>query len=264
MLVGGVFVAVVLGCGSGSTGGGSSGSSGGTSSGSSGSSGGPSGGSSGASSGGTSGSPGGPTACTETKSPAPLDQATSLGYSPSDVLKKVASPQTIDVKWISPTPGDATSSLAGTQTTLTVTLDSANASATFIDSKGGGCPSSGTEIACIVCTSRLEIAVPTRLVTADGALDESATVTLGGDLHFALDIDAANAKGNYLSKVTPKAGLSLIGVHVEAAYGGSFSGSHKVVPGEWNGFAAATVKGSNAGALDEYTSHGYFPPAAGP
>jgi hypothetical protein len=178
-------------------------------------------------------------------------------------MTKVGASGSEALKWISGTMY-ATSALAGTETTLTLAF--ANPSATYVDSTGGGCPAGG-EGPCIMCEPRLEIDVDLTLTTADGALDEKVRAKLvtrtADTATMTFDIDAAKVAGTYLTKVTPDSGMSLTGVHLEAAFGGSFPGSHATVPNVWNGFVAAMVKSaSSVGNI--YTSHGYFPPETGP
>jgi len=120
---------------------------------------------------------------------------------------------------------------------------------------------------CIVCEASLEIVTAAKLVTGDGALDESVSLKLttraATTARFTLEVPAVNVKGTYLTKVTPDPGFTRSGVYVEGAFGDSFSGSHQTVPGVWNGFVAAEL--SKPGYINPvFTAHGYFPPQTGP
>jgi hypothetical protein len=157
----------------------------------------------------------------------------------------------------------ATHARAGMITGLTLAFDDAGAVATFIDSTGGGCPVNG-EAPCIVCEPRMEILIPLRLTTADGALAEDVSVTLGASTastaSFSVDIPGRNVSGTYFEQITPVAAEDEVkSIHLEAVYGGPFSGSHATVPDAWNGFTAAEV-GPVESPSGAFAAHGYFPP----
>ncbi len=201
----------------------------------------------------------------ETPGAVALDAQTPLGFSAAALLSTIGKNQESDLKWLA-TSMYASHGRGGT--TTKVNLGFTAAAATFVDSKGGGCPTQG-EAPCIVCQPRLEVSVGLTMATTDGALDEEIAVKLVTSTKdtatMTFDLPVASLEGAYFDQVTPEAGYEPFGLHVEASFGGSFPGSHATVPGVWNGYVAATVRTTGSTSTTGVnTSHGYFPPETGP
>jgi hypothetical protein len=204
----------------------------------------------------------------DTRSAVALGDKTALGFAPAELLAKVGGTQELSLEWLTVAAANATHTRAGTETSLTLAFDDASAQASYVDSVGGGCPRSG-EAPCIVCTSRLEIAIDLKLTSGDGALADSTRVTLSttslSTATVTAELAAASLAGSYLEGITPDADYEATGIHLEAAYAASFAGSHAVVPDAWNGFVAANLRSTKTPtALTTYAAHGYFPPATAP
>jgi hypothetical protein len=204
--------------------------------------------------------------CVETATEISIDAESALGFSARDVLARVGEWNEIDLLWM-PSNLYATHSRSGTNTSFDIGLAEAyDAPITvrFIDSQGGGCV--GGDGPCTQCQGRLEIDHTLFIVSGDGALDEELPVTLHAQSidspTLSADIPAEHVQGTFLDEVTPEAGYSVTGLHIEAGYGVGFSGSHTTVANTWNGFVAATLQADGASG-DVMQAHGYFPKETG-